>query len=154
MAFRNPQRKSNAIAIFDDMRVVLLNGMYTENLGVIEFEETPGGVISVTDIERTLIDIVVRPVYSGGVSEVLKAYRVAKERGVSINKLCSRLKELNYIYPYHQAIGFYLEKAGVYSESQIRLLEKFEIKYDFYLAHQMKETEFSEKWRLFYPKGF
>ena len=154
LAFKNPQRKSNTIAIFGENKVVLLNGMYTGRLGVINYEVSPGEVIDVTDIERTLIDITVRPVYSGGVFEVLNAFRFAKERGVSINKLCAKLRKLNYVYPYHQAIGFYLEKSGVYSDSQINLLRKFDIKYNFYLAHQMKEMEYSRKWRLFFPKGF
>jgi len=39
-----------------------------------------------------------------------------------------------------EAIGFYLEKAG-YKDSQIKLLNKFAIKYDFYLTHQMKEPK-------------
>ena len=73
---------------------------------------------------------------------------------ISINKLSAMLKKLNFTYPYHQAIGFYLEKAGVYSESQIKIIEKFQRKYDFYLTHQMKDVEYSEKWKLFYPKGF
>ncbi len=59
-----------------------------------------------------------------------------------------------YTYPYHQAIGFYLERSGGYSQSQLDLLRQFDIQYDFYLAHQMKEMDYNEKWRLFIPKGF
>ena len=60
---------------------------------------------------------------------------------------------MDYTYPYHQAIGFYLEKAG-YNENVIKLIEKIEIKYNFYLTYEMKEKEFSERWKLFFPKGF
>ena len=109
--------------------------------------------LQVTDIERTLIDIAVRPSYAGGLYEVLNAYRKAQGR-VSINKLTAMLRKLNYIYPYHQAIGFYLHKAGVYKETQIELLKQFDFKYDFYLTHQMKEREYSKEWRLYYPRGF
>ena len=109
--------------------------------------------LRVTNIERTLIDVTVRPSYAGGAYQVLDAYKKAEDQ-ISINQLSAMLKKLNYIYPYDQAIGFYLEKSGVYEESQIELLRNFEFKIDFYLTHDMKETEYSKKWRLYYPKGF
>lgn len=152
-AFRNSQRESKNIAAIGDFEICILNGKYTNRLGVTEMITQENENIILTDIERTLIDIVVRPSYSGGIHEVLNAYRKAVGR-VSINKLSAMLRKLNYIYPYHQAIGFYLQRAGVYRESQIRLLKKFDFEYDFYITHQMKETEYSKEWRLYYPKGF
>jgi hypothetical protein len=103
-------------------------------------------------VERTLIDIAVRPEYGGGVFEVLEAYRRASDK-VSINRLTAHLKSINYIYPYHQVIGFYLTKAGSYRQSQIDLLRRFEISHDFYLMHQIQDKEYSSEWRLSYPKG-
>lgn len=153
MAFQRPVRVSNNIATYKDQKICVLNGMYTGKLGVIQIVGPRGEQIQVTDVERTLIDATVRPVYSGGVFEVLNAYRLAKEK-VSVNKLAAMLKKLNYTYPYHQAVGFYLERAGVYKNSLIALLRKFERKYDFYLTHQIKEKNYSKAWRLYYPKGF
>jgi predicted transcriptional regulator of viral defense system len=151
-AFSRPPRVTNNIAKFGDYTVHLLNGKYTGGLGVVEVSHSEQEKVRATNVERTLIDIAVRPSYSGGVYEVLKAYRRASER-VSINKLVSMLTKLDYTYPYHQAIGFYLEKTGVYRESQIRLLEKLNMEFDFYLTHQMKDPEYSKKWKIYYPKG-
>ena len=152
-ALRNAQRESKNIAMVGDFRACMLNGKYTDKLGVTEIVTDEKERLILTDIERTLIDIVVRPAYSGGIYEVLNAYKRAAKR-VSINKLCAMLRKLKYIYPYHQAIGFYLERAGVYREAQIGLLKRFDFEYDFYMTHQMKETEYSKEWRLYYPKGF
>ena len=152
--FKRPVRQSKYIAKYKDLRICILNGMHTGRLGVVEIKGNRGEKIETTNLERTLIDIAVRPVYSGGVFEVLKAYRIAKEQDVSINKLSAILKEIGYVYPYHQVIGLYLESAGVYDDSQIRLMQKFEMKYDFYLSHQMKDIKYSKKWRLYYPKDF
>lgn len=151
-AFRRPVRLSKSVSKYKNLKICLLNGMYTGRLGVIEIEGMIHERIHVTNPERTLIDITVRPEYSGGVFEVLKAYRIAKQI-VSINKLCAILKKLNYIYPYHQAIGFYLDRSGAYENSQIDLLREFYIKFDFYLAHQMADIDYSKQWRLYFPKG-
>jgi hypothetical protein len=108
--------------------------------------------IRLTDIERTIIDISVRPVYSGGVHEVLEIYRKANAK-ISPDKLVERLVTLNYTYPYHQVIGNYLEKAGVYEKSTAERFLEFGLEYDFYLTQQMNEPTYSAKWRLYYPKN-
>jgi predicted transcriptional regulator of viral defense system len=151
-AFRHATRLSKNIAKYRGHTIRLLNGLQTGNAGVIESVGYEGEKIRLTDVERTLIDIVVRPEYSGGPFEVLRAYKLAKDK-VSINRLTALLKKINYVYPYHQAIGFYLDKTGVYEESQIELLRKFKIKYDFYLMHKMEDSDYSKKWRLYFPKG-
>ena len=155
LAFRGRGRPSNNITTIKDHKVCLLNGKMTKQLGVIDAKGPDGENIRVTNVERTLIDITVRPVYSGGVSEVLKAFRIAKEKDlVSVNKLAATLNKLDYIYPFHQAIGFYMERSGVYDHASLDILKQMKMEYNFYLTHQMKEQEYSREWRLFYPKGF
>ena len=112
-----------------------------------------GQQIRVTGVERTLIDAAVRPFYSGGVFEVLEAYRRARKT-VNVALLAELLKRLDYIYPYHQAIGLYMEKAGCYSTGEMASMEAFGLQYDFYLTHQMKKPEHSSRWRIYFPQGF
>lgn len=152
---RRPRISQNAID-FNETRICLINGMHTGQLGVIDervnYDSSDTVNVRLTNLERTLIDITVRPVYSGGVFEVRKAFQNAKEK-VSVNALAALLQKLKYVYPYHQAIGFYLEHTG-YKEHEYELLSRFPIEYDFHLAHEMKETEYNKKWRLYIPKGF
>lgn len=150
-AFKLKPRTSQNVAVYRNSRVCLLNGRRTDALGVV-LEESGQGV-RVTGIERTLIDAAVRPVYAGGVSEVAKAYRAAHDQ-VSINKLLAQLRKLNYTYPYHQAIGFYLEHSGAYRDAQLELLRQIPMEFDFYLTYQMKQVEYVKEWRLWVPKGF
>jgi predicted transcriptional regulator of viral defense system len=143
-AFSRPMRTSNNYTIFQGRKFYILTGRYSNNVGI--FSEKG---VRYSNIERTLIDIAVRPGYSGGTYEVLEIYKNAK--GVaSVNKMYSYLKKLNYVYPYHQTIGFYLEKAG-YNEAALKLMEKFPITHNFYLTYEMKKTSFSERWKIFYP---
>jgi predicted transcriptional regulator of viral defense system len=151
-AFARTPRVSKNSCLYEGRRIYLLNGKHTGNLGVIDSIGPDGETIVVTDIERTLIDITVRPAYSGGVSQVLDAFRFARNR-VSVNKLVGMLKKIDYVYPYHQAIGFYMDRAGDYRDSQIALLAEMEKTHDFYLTYQMKDMDYSKKWRIFFPKG-
>ena len=149
-AFSRPQRVSTNIAKFKGYEIHLLNGQNTNMCGVEERSFNQNKVL-VTNIERTLIDIVVRPSYTNGMLEILNCYKLAKEK-ISIENLIKILKKLSFIYPYHQAIGFVLEKSGIYDQSEINKLKNMGLKYDFYLEREMKEKNYSKEWRLYYPK--
>lgn len=156
-AFAGKQRMTSNIAELGDgsgRRVCLLNGKHTENLGVEIIADQAGSPISVAGIERALIDAAVRPVYAGGVSEVLDAFRRASDR-VSLGKLSEILKKLDYAYPYHQTIGFYLDRSGKYDEETVyKEFGQEEPRLKFYLTYSMMRKKYSEKWAVYYPAEF
>lgn len=155
-AFKKPARVSSNWVEYDDKKIYLLNGTDTGHLGVVTelMTDESGAEVQarLTNLERTLIDITVRPVYAGGVFEVAKAYELAKER-VSINKLVAMLHKLSFTYPYHQAVGYYLQRAD-YKSSQIDLVRRRPREQDFYLTHEMNDTRYDSDWRLHIPSGF
>lgn len=156
-AFKRPPRQSKNEVVKDGTRFVLLFGANHGDTGLTTQSVNWGGDrdlnLKVTSLERTLIDIAVRPFYAGGVAEVARVFEHARGNGVSVNKLAALLQAMGFGYPYHQAIGYYLEKAG-YRASQLDLLRRFPRERDFYLTHQMGETDYIKSWRLFVPKGF
>jgi hypothetical protein len=85
------------------------------------------------------------------VEHVLEAYRRARDQ-VSISKIITTPKKLDYVYPYHQAIGFYLERAG-HPSKHLSRLKDLGLDLNFYLAHDLKKKELNKQWRLFHPKG-
>lgn len=156
MAFKSQPRLSNNVTQVDEVGICLINGKNTGMLGVIsdsmQYDSEVPVNVRVTNLERTLIDIVTRPVYAGGVFEVLKAFELAKSQ-VSVNALGAMLAKIQHTYPYHQAIGFYMERAG-YKPRALDLMRKFPMEFDFYLANAMGQMEYIKEWKLFVPKGF
>lgn len=155
-AFAQPARISTNWVDHEGKKIFLLHGADTGDQGVVaqQANDDDGRAINVkvTNIERTLIDATVKPIYAGGVFEVAKAFALARDR-LSANKLISLLKRLDYVYPYHQAIGYYLDRAG-YSSSQLDIARRLPMEHDFYLTHEMGETRYEPTWRLFVPNGF
>lgn len=142
-AFSRPARITKNFTYSNNQKIVLLENTFRDE-GIKEIDG-----LHVTNIEKTILDITVRPQYSGGVHEVLKIYKNAKDK-LSVNKLQAYLRKANYIYPYHQAIGFYLEKAN-YDENVLKMLETFPQEYDFYLTNEIKAKKYSKRWKLYYP---
>jgi predicted transcriptional regulator of viral defense system len=106
----------------------------------------------VTDLEMTLIDALVKPEYCGGVWEVLKAFETARSR-ISIDTLITYLNELEYAYPYHQRLGFYLMYSKHPDLKTLKKIKDIEQKWRFYLATGMKEIEYNKEWNLYIPKA-
>jgi hypothetical protein len=166
-AFRNAPRTSNYQYMFEDTRLVLLSGKHTNNLEVSDIPVPAASVVPVapggdpaeqdtptllaTKLERTLIDIAVRPTYAGGVFQVLEAFRASMGRA-SVATIIATLRKLKYVYPYHQAIGFYLERGGA-APKQLDRLRAMGVQFDFYLAHKMPEPQYDPTWRIYYPAG-
>lgn len=146
--FSQPPRITSDKRNYKNFEINFINGQYQNMVGIIKFRE----LYSVSDIERTLIDISVRPFYSGGVTQVLEAFVNAKNK-MNPKKLFDYYSQLNYTYPYHQVIGFYLEKAGYGEEIYNKFLHFDELYFNFYLTYNILHKEFSKKWRLYYPKG-
>lgn len=152
----NPRISHNEIELVEDeRRVVLLQSAHYGSLGIEEGSFYDGHeelFLRYTNLERTMIDIVTRPFYAGGVAEVAKAFENAKGK-LAVNKMSAMLKKMQPGYPYHQAIGYYLDRAG-YRASLVEIFRSQPMVRDFYLTYGMKSPSYCSKWRLFVPQGF
>src|SRR5882672_1845160 len=76
-AFSNKQRHSGYVVTHNQVKITLLSGKHSDRLGVIKMTGRQGEQLELADLERTLIDISVRPGYAGGAKAVAEAYRRA-----------------------------------------------------------------------------
>lgn len=138
-------------AYFSHSTAAYLNGLTNTlpKLGVESIAASSGRSFSTTNLERTLVDLTVRPAYAGGIVAALECFRVAKAR-ISMKKLLQILDQLDYLYPYAQAIGFLAQRAG-FSEADLHRLKDRISSLKFYLVHGMKNPALDETWRIYHP---
>lgn len=154
-AFNRPMRKTNQIATFSykgkEYLVHMLNGKHTNNLGVVMKKSyLLSRKIRVTNLERTLIDCVVRPNYAGGLEEISAAFGNATD-DISVNRLVGYLSKLDYRYPYQNCIAFYMF-ANEYKENSLKLiLPLLETELKMYLGYQLINKKLHPETNVYYP---
>jgi predicted transcriptional regulator of viral defense system len=148
-AFRNQPRRSTFEFQVGTHTITFLNGKNTGDAGVIDITGPSGEPLRSTSLERTLIDCVVRPQYAGGIQAVAAALPQAIGR-VSAAEICRLLARTKYAYPYHQSLGFLLERAGM-PASALEPLRSIPMRFKFYLDYGMKKSVYDPRWQTYYP---
>ena len=62
------------------------------------------------------------------------------------------LEHLSYRYPYHQAIGLHMQRAG-HPQDELDKLRALGSNYNFYVGYAITEREFESTWRVHFPKN-
>jgi hypothetical protein len=145
-AFEKPQRRSGAKMQWDNNLFLLLKASYADGAGIEKRKH-----FSLTSIERTLIDLTVRPVYGRGPVTILEIYKKAIPSFTPGN-IFKLLDRLSYKYPYHQSIGFYLSLAGYKNQQELNKLKKMGMDYSFYLDYEMTDALYSDEWKVYFPR--
>lgn len=148
-AFKNQPRRSSYEFRTETHMFVFLNGKNTGDAGVVEIVDPSGQSIRCTSLERTLIDCVVRPQYVEGIATLATVLPKVIDR-ISTQELVSLLAQTKYVYPYHQALGFLLERAGM-SPTQLEPLRRLPRRFKFYLDYGMKRPLYDPAWQIYYP---
>ncbi len=152
-AFSKPVKEPKNFLELDNYKVHFIARRKTFRKGIIR-REIQGEFISLTILERTLIEAVIRPEYCGGIDEVVQAFKMAREYPLSTQRFMDIYNALGLVYPYYQAIGFLLEKTHNINDKLINTLYKIPRYFNFYLVHGIpkKDLLFDRKWKIYYPK--
>jgi hypothetical protein len=104
-----------------------------------------------TNVERTLVDSIIAPHYSGGLLTVIKAFKVADIRLEIMKEVYD---SLNLVYPYWQNIGFIFKLIG--SKDNEKKWKSFfpNTEMEFYVDHRYRSNwELDPDWKTYYPPG-
>lgn len=153
--FMKSPRHTSQFASYRGSKIYLLEKQSLDEIGVttkkIKIQENVIH-LHLTNIERTLIDSVISPQYSGGILNVIDAFDQAK---INIRDLYNIYEKYDPFYPYWQAIGFILEntKGKKIAEDWASYFEVNKA-VNFYLDRQFRsDWPYSERWKIYYPTG-
>lgn len=154
-AFAQPHRMTKRVYKFQKHEIAVTERVGRRCVGV-EAVHGNAGICpqesQVTSLERTLIEAVVHPQYNGGLSTVVDILRVGLKK-IDKRRFLDLYEDLDYLYPYWQAIGFLCERLG-FADVAAATERRFTAKNEFYLDHLAKTSwEFDPKWQIHYPKG-
>jgi hypothetical protein len=144
-SFEKQQRQSGAEFKWDEYRFLLLTARHTGLLGIEK-----RGKFLLTSPERTLIDLMVRPLYGGGAAVIAEIFKKTIDT-INVERLLKIFDAIPFTYPYHQSLGWYLSRAG-YRGKYLKVLRKRPMPFTFYLDYGMKKPLHSMDWNLYYPK--
>lgn len=154
-AFIKPHRHTNHVYTLNDYKVIVVERARISDSGVVE-SRPPSTLLPntshVTCIERALIDAVVSPQYNGGIVSVYTYFRNARDM-LNMARLIKIYRQLDFVYPYSQSIGFLIDRAGMSKYASV-IYKDLPPKRSFFVDHDAKTSWiYDKKWKLYYPAG-
>jgi len=142
-AFSKKPRQTSAYDRLENHIVILLEANNTEAYEIINFNG-----YKVSSINRVFVELISNIHYFQSSQKVLELFLSIKER-LDIKKIYIIIEKFNFIYPYFQLAGFYLEKIGF---SKDELSEYYSKKSDlnFYTEKNKDSYEFDKYWNIYY----
>jgi hypothetical protein len=155
-AFIKPHRHTKHVYTLNDYEVIVVERRARISGSGVVKSHPPGTLLPntsrVTCIERALIDAVVSPQYNGGIVSVYTYFRNARGM-LNIARLIKIYRQLDFVYPYSQSIGFLLDRAGMSKHASV-IYKNFPPERSFFVDHDAKTSwVYNEKWNLYYPAG-
>lgn len=114
-----------------------------ENLWGIERRTVGETKVHITDLERTLIDGLIRPQYCGGFREVLSAFEIAKDR-MAVEKLVDYGKKCPHVI--QKRLGWILEQLSITASSSLEIVATSY--YDKLDPAAPRRGKYNKKWML------
>lgn len=152
-AFMKNPRVTSHYFIFHNRKFFFIQKMNLSECGVISHNLSLRGStesVRITDPERTILDSIISPHYSGGMATIVS---IIKNMTLKLEKLYDYYKIIDPIYPFWQSIGLLLETSDKTLQSKDwEALFDNTPQMDFYLDRGFRsDWSYSKKWHIYFP---
>ena len=142
-AFKKQPRRTKALDKLDNFNIVILETNFTNNYEIINFEG-----YKISSINRGFVEIISNIQYFQSSEIVIDLFKEMKT-SLDIEKIYNLIEKFDFLYPYFQLFGFYLEKIGFLKEELIKFYaRKTDLK--FYTQKAKDSYSFDDYWNIYY----
>ena len=117
-AFASSPRRTKAHDVINGYNVVSLESNNTGSIGIIDYNG-----YKVSSINRALVEIISNIHYFVSPDNVISEFKAIKDK-LNINEIFKIIEKFDFIYPYYQLAGYYLEKIGFTKNELIKFYSK------------------------------
>ncbi|MDN5076760.1 hypothetical protein PJV89_01010 [Aliarcobacter butzleri] len=142
-AFTNKPRRTKAYATIYNYNIVILESNNTQEIGIIKYKG-----YKISSINRVFVEIISNIQYSKTPDDVIYEFKNLKDK-LDINEIFNIIEKFDFVYPYYQLAGYYLEKIGFLKEELSKFFNK---KTDliFYTIKNKEKYTLDEYWAIKY----
>ncbi|MFW3382896.1 hypothetical protein ACN2C1_04775 [Aliarcobacter butzleri] len=142
-AFTNKPRRTKAYATIYNYNIVILESNNTQEIGIIKYKG-----YKISSINRVFVEIISNIQYSKTPDDVIYEFKNLKDK-LDINEIFNIIEKFDFVYPYYQLAGYYLEKIGFLKEELSKFFNK---KTDliFYTVKNKEKYTLDEYWAIKY----
>ncbi|WP_418186416.1 hypothetical protein [Aliarcobacter lanthieri] len=142
-AFTNKPRRTKAYNTIYDYNVVMLESNNTQEVGIIKYKG-----YKVSSINRAFVEIISNIQYSKSPDDVIYEFKNLKDK-LDIDEIFNIIEKFDFLYPYYQLAGYYLEKIGFFKEELSKFFNK-KTNLIFYTMKNKDNYTLDEYWGIRY----
>lgn len=142
-AFRKEYRRTHSVGKLKNKTIILLSPKYTDQYQVIDYKG-----LRVSTINRALVEMIVNVQYFRNAQEIIDVFQTIKNR-IDIDTVFDVVKQFDFIYPYYQSVGFYLEKIG-FTKDELKKFKEMVSNIKFYTEKSKENYSYNEYWNMYY----
>ncbi len=143
IAFAKKPRLTQARDKINGFNLVVLESNNTEEFEIIEY-----GNYKVSSVNRAFVEIISNIQYFKSSEDVIEQFS-AIYKEFNLNKIYEVIEKFDFVYPYYQLAGYYLEQIG-YSRTELNKFHKKKTKLKFYTVKNKESYSFDDYWNIYY----
>ncbi len=145
-AFKKKYRYTQKITAVSNTKFTLiqLEPKHTNNYGVITTDQG----FYVSSINRALVEMVVNIQYFNDFQTLVNIFKPIKER-LNIKDIVTIIEKFDFIYPYYNSIGFFLEELG-FTKDELSVIHQKISDLIFYTEKEKAHYQFNEYWKVYF----